>query len=117
MGQITDPLAIDNDLVLAASNYRWSPEGIRLWTSRHAGMSWPVEDSVQMWDSKEQAIVAEVRPLRDHNGNQRVWNALPEFTFGTPNLKRLPDDTFLLTYYAEIDSKPNTRACRFRVDV
>jgi hypothetical protein len=62
LGQITDPLALDGDTVLAVSNYRWSPDGIRLWVSRDRGVSWPPEESVQMWDDERQQMLAQPRP-------------------------------------------------------
>lgn len=115
LGQIVDPLVVEGDTVLAASNYRWPPEGIRLWLSHDRGVSWPVEESIQMWDGGKQQMVAEPQPVADRSKNEGIWNALPAFTFGTPNLKRLPDETFLLTYYAETDGKAHVRACRFEV--
>ena len=117
LGQITDPLTVEGDTVLAASNYRWPPEGIRLWVSRDRGMTWPVEESVQMWDSARKEIVADAMPVGDRLPNEGVWDALPTFTFGTPHLKCLADGTFLLTYYAQVDGTADVRACRFSADL
>jgi len=116
LGQITDPLAVAGDTVLAVSNYRWPPDGIRLWFSHDRGWTWPVEESVQMWDAGEKRMLAEPKPVTDRSQSEGVWNALPAFTFGTPNLKRLPDETFLLTYYTGAGSKAHVRACRFEVE-
>jgi hypothetical protein len=116
LGQITDPLAMAGDKLLAASNYRWPPDGIRLWLSHDRGRTWPVEESVQMWDAGEMRMLAGPRPIADRSQGEGVWNALPAFTFGTPNLKRLPDETLLLTYYAEVGSKAHVRACRFQIE-
>jgi len=61
-------------------------------------------------------MLAEPKPVADRSQSEGVWNALPAFTFGTPNLKRLPGETFLLTYYAGAGSKAHVLACRFEVE-
>jgi hypothetical protein len=53
--------------------------------------------------------------LAERYGQGGVWDALPAFTFGTPDLTLLPDGTVLLTYYAETDGPAQVRACRFAV--
>jgi hypothetical protein len=115
LGQITTPLVLSGDAVLAASNYRWPPQGIRLWISRDRGVEWPVEDSVQMWDAGEKRMLARALPVAERRSGDGVWNALPDFTFGTPDLTSLPDGTVLLTYYAESDGPAQVRACRFEI--
>ena len=117
LGQITDPLILGGDTVLAASNYRWPPEGIRLWLSRDRGQTWPVEESVQMWDAQEKRTVAEQREIAPRAGGAAVWDALPEFTFGTPTLNHLPDGSILLNYYARHADKEVIRACRMLVEL
>ena len=117
LGQITDPLILGGDTVLAASNYRWPPEGIRLWLSRDRGQTWPVEESVQMWDAREKRTVAEPRGIAPRKSDTAVWNALPEFTFGTPTLNHLPDGSILLTYYARHEGREVIRACRMLVEL
>lgn len=117
LGQITDPLAMEGDTVLAASNYRWPPQGIRLWLSRDRGITWSVDESIQMWDADQKRVLAQPLNVTARSDNEGVWNALPSFTFGTPNLKRMSDGTVLLTYYAETEEgKADVRACRFQVE-
>lgn len=113
LGQITAPLVLSGGTLLAASNYRWPPQGIRLWVSRDRGVHWPVEDSIQMWDAGERQMLARAVPVGERQSRDGVWNALPDFTFGTPDLTGLPDGTVLLTYYAESGGLAQARACRF----
>lgn len=115
LGQITAPLALGVDAVLAASNYRWPPQGIRLWLSPDQGLHWPVEESVQMWDAGERRLLGQAVPLAERHGTGGVWDALRTFTFGTPDLTLLPDGTVLLTYYAESGGPAQVRACRFGI--
>ncbi len=113
LGQITAPLVVAGDSVIAASNYRWPPQGIRLWQSRDRGETWPVGESLQMWDADQKQMLAQPLQVGEQSQNDSVWDALPGFTFGTPDLTALPDGTVLLTYYAEIDGLAQVRACRF----
>ena len=116
LGQITAPLVIAGDTVLAISNYRWPPQGSRLWVSRDRGVTWPVEESVLMWDADQRRMLARPAPVQDRGANEGVWDALATFSFGTPDLTALPDGTVLLTYYAETDGLAQVRACRFRAE-
>lgn len=45
----------------------------------------------------------------------KIWNELPNFTFGTPDLLLMDKDEILLTYYAELNGITHVRACRFEV--
>jgi len=121
VGQVTAPLAIDDHVVIAASNDRRPPEGIRLWLSRDTGATWG-PSPIQMWDAREKRIKAE--PVEtaaqgsDANGagGDGVWEALDKFTFGTPDLVALADCSILLTYYATLNGVTHIRACRFTLE-
>jgi len=118
LGQITTPLVLDSQTILAASNCRNAPEGIRLWLSRDGGNTWLDETPLQMWDPYRNRIIASPLALSTSDGtNEGVWQALEKFTFGTPDLLSLPDDTNLLSYYATISNIIHVRACRFKLDV
>ena len=115
VGQVTAPLGLGNDVVIAASNYRHPPEGIRLWLSRDGGETWK-RPPMQMWDPNQNRIVAEpvAQPVRAGQ-DEGVWEAMDKFTFGTPDLVVLPDRTILLTYYATLKGITHIRACRFEL--
>jgi hypothetical protein len=117
MSQIMAPLALDDERrMLAVSNVRTMPEGIRLWYSTDAGESWDGAPPVMMWDARAERITGE--PLRDATGKAdegRIWDALPSFSFGTPQLQPTgPADKFALTYYATVAGILHVRCCRFR---
>lgn len=115
-GQIAAPMVLDGDAVIAAVNYRQPPEGIRLWASSDAGQTWDADGVVQMWDARQSRVVAEpVKSGSRPGGEKGVWDALEQFTFGTPGMIRLDDGTVLLTYYATIDGICHIRATRFAV--
>ena len=120
VGQVTNPLALPAGDVLAVSNFRQPPEGIRLWHSPDGGATWDVEHPVQMWDARAgrmQGTPVAQRGPAESNGSQveDVWASLSSFSFGTPDLVRLDDGDLLMGYYAESDGIIHVRACRFRV--
>jgi len=104
-GQISAPLAIGDSMVLAASNFRWDPPGIRLWLSLDRGRSFGQTPPVEMWDAAQERMVCP--------RNDGIWDALEHFSFGTPGLTRLTDTRYLLTYYATVDGHTHIRSCRF----
>lgn len=117
--QIAAPLALDDRQMIAVSNVRVPPEGIYLWFSHNAGESWNTEPPIMMWNARQERTMAIVTaPSQAADADQgKLWAALPGFTFGTPELIRLADDRFLLTYYATVRGIAHVRAnsvARFR---
>lgn len=116
VGQITAPLVLPDGLVLAASNYRHPPLGSLLWHSTDGGVTWAVDQPIQLWDAEADRINGQavtIPPLADVE--ERVWDELQRFSFGTPDLVRLADGTVLLTYYATVQGIIHVRACGFQV--
>lgn len=115
--QITMPLALVENHVIAASNVRVAPDGIHLWHSNDNGQSFHADAPIQMWHPQLGRAVGE--PLRATDGAQteggKVWQALAGFTFGNPDMVLLDDRSVLLTYYATLEATLHVRACRFQV--
>ena len=118
IGQITTPLALATGEVIAVSNCRLPPEGIRLWYSPDGGCTWDAADSLQMWDAEASRVLAQpVAERPEQKQNEGVWEALARFSFGTPDLLQLPDGSILMTYYATEKGVSHIRACRFLLHV
>lgn len=116
LGGVTVPLTLSSAVVLAVSQFRQPPEGLRLWLSRDNGVSWAPDDSIQMWDARESRVLgAAAEGLLKRDQGTDVWQVLKEWTFGTQDLVLLEDGTVLMTYYATLDEILHIRACRFRV--
>ena len=116
VGQITAPLSLPGGQIIAASNYRHRPEGIRLWVSLDQGETWNLDQPMQMWDLAADRMVGQViDPDQPLTGKDGIWDTLPSFTFGTPDLLALPDGSLLLTYYATLNDIVHVRACRFQI--
>ncbi len=116
LGQISVPLAVNEQTMVVASNFRQEPQGVRLWISHDRGLSFDSQRPFQMWDAQAKSLIAQpIDPEPKAVQNQGVWDALATFTFGTPDLLDLGDGTIVLTYYATIDAIIHIRACRFKL--
>jgi len=109
-------LGLPDGSVLAVANVRQPPEGIRLWRSPDGGRTWNGAAGLQMWDARKFRMLGE--PLAGVAAGKsaddgRLWEALPGFTFGTPDLVASDPGSFLLTYYAVTEGFAQVRACRF----
>lgn len=116
--QIMNPLALDAENLLAISNVRTKPEGSRLWRSVDAGETWNADSPLQMWDPYVQRILGEpltTAAVETDALRQSLWDSLPGFTFGTPELLELHENEFLLMYYGTVQGVTHVRACRFRL--
>jgi hypothetical protein len=113
-------LSLGDGRVIVASNVRLPPEGIRLWCSPDAGGTWDVRAPVQMWDVRRNKMIGEIMSAAEPSGKYQadgsLWESLPGFTFGSPDLVPADDRAILLTYYVMADGFSEVRACRFVVD-
>ncbi len=117
--QIMAPLALDAEHLIAASTVRTNPEGIRLWYSSNAGETWNTESVVQMWDPHDEKLKGmglKLGHVTSKVASEKIWETLPGFSFGTPDLVQLDESLCLLTYYATVKGITHIRACRFKVE-
>ena len=113
---ITVPLVLDSQTIIAVSNFRRRPDGIRLWVSRDGGAGWLTEPPIQLWDADQKRIVGkEVDELQAGDKDEGVWQKLATYTFGTPDLVALADGSILLSYYAITTGVEHIRSCRFTI--
>lgn len=114
--QIMTPLGVGDHGLVAAGNVRTHPEGIRLFRSIDAGATW-IGTPIQLWDARQSKVTAVPLAIgQTSSDDEGVWDALPSFTFGCPELTMLADGDALLTYYAELQGVTHVRACRIAID-
>ncbi len=119
------PLACQNSAILRAAdgrllvagNVRVPPAGIRLWALTAADGGWTAGPATRMWDERAGRVLGVPLSADDPTAGDpsqgRLWDSLPRFTFGAPDLVSAGDSTSLLTYYAESAGFAQVRACRF----
>ncbi len=120
VAQASALLTIDDARVIVAGNVRTPPEGIRLWQSPDAGQHWDEASPIQMWDARSHRMLGapigeRAQAARDPSDG-KLWESLPGFTFGSPDLVPAEEGVSLLTYYVMNEGFAEVRACRFVVD-
>ena len=114
--QIMTPLSVGDRGLVAAGNVRTYPEGIRLFRSIDAGSTW-IGTPIQLWDARQSKVTAvPLAVSASSTGDERLWSALPSFTFGCPELTMLANGDVLMTYYADLQGVTHIRACRIALD-
>lgn len=113
--QIMTPLVLADGSLLAAGNVRTQVEGIRLFHSVDCGKTWS-DFPIQLWDPAKKKVTAVPLPVEPRPGKgEELWNSLPSYDFGTPEMTMLDDGEILLVYYATVDEVIHVRACRFAI--
>lgn len=113
-GQISHPLEAIPGMLIAVCNHREPPEGNQLWWSSDNGRTW-CETPIHLWDAASERVLGLPAVQAGEANRADVWNALPQFTFGTPSLQSLDDGTVLLLYWATREGVAHIRACRFKL--
>lgn len=100
---------------LLAANVRVYPDGIRMWASHDSGKTWDLASELQMWDPGSRRVIAASvsRAAGPDPTSGALWDSLPGFTFGSPDLIRLHDGRMLLAFYAIESGRERIRACIF----
>ena len=76
-GQVTAPIALDDQTVCAVSNYRNTPEGIRLYMSYDSGNTWQKENGCHLFDAKSQRMIGKpVNCYENDDMTEDVWKDL-----------------------------------------
>ena len=116
--QILTPVTLDGSRLLAAGTVRTVPEGIRLFAGDDAGRTWDAAGAIQLWDPRELCVTGRLLALGggDSTDASGLWDALPSFTFGSPELTRVAESELVMTYYAIVGGVTHVRTCRFRID-
>lgn len=96
-GQIAAPLQIEGGGLLAFVVDRGRPGTMTLWRSPDGGASWPADDRLVVYVHDERAAVTQGPENIDFS---QYWEDMGKWSFGHPALRRLPDGTLLLAWYA-----------------
>ncbi|MFO1021780.1 MAG: sialidase family protein [Planctomycetales bacterium] len=112
-GQIAAPLQLPDGRLLAFVVDRDKPGTMTLWTSRDAGVSWPVEESLVIHTHDERAKLSQGKENIDF---AQYWEDMGKWTFGHPAARLLPDGTVLLAYYAGDPQAMSLHAVHVKID-
>lgn len=114
-GQVTVGQFLTNDRVIALTNHRRDPYGIRAVLSEDGGRSFDESGHVELWGiipakTRSAPILAPIRDVVED-----PLKAYHHFTFGTPTVTVLPDGIILAAFYVTEQSVTYVRCCRMTV--
>lgn len=111
-GQVTDVCSLQSGRVIAVTNHRRDPLGIRAVLSDDGGANFDEGNHLELWGiAPAQVRSAPVlAPRRDLVEN--VMHSYHHFTFGTPSVTQLSDGTIVVAFYVTEESVTYVRCCR-----
>ena len=113
-GQVTSVAGLQSGRVIAVTNHRRPPYGVRALLSDDGGETFDEQNHLELWGI-EPATVRNAPVLAKRR--DRVENALEAyhfFTFGTPTATQVPDGTIVVAFYVTEEHVTYVRCCRLR---
>ena len=112
-GQIAAPLSLDDGRLLAFVVDRNPPCTMKLWQSRDGGRTWPVAESLTVYEHEERAALSQGAENIDF---AQYWEDMGKWSFGHPAIRDLGNQTVLLTYYAGTPECMSVGFARVRIE-
>ena len=111
-GQVTDACALKSGRVIAVTNHRREPLGIRAVLSDNDGATFDEANHLEVWGveparTRSAPVLAPKRDVVEH-----VMESYHFFTFGTPSVTQLSDGTIVVAFYVTEESVTYVRCCR-----
>ncbi len=113
-GQVTDILALRSGRVLAVTNHRRPPLGIRAILSDEGGERFDEAAAVELWGLEPGRTRSAPALAADRDVSDNAPQAYHHFTFGTPSIAQLGDGTIVVAFYVTEANVTYTRCCLLR---
>ena len=113
-GQVTDVAGLQSGRVIAVSNHRRSPMGVRAVLSEDGGAHFSEADHVELWGIE--AAVVRGAPVLSKKRDlvEDVFESYHFFTWGTPSATQLSDGTIITAFYVTEEHVTYVRCCCLR---
>lgn len=110
-GQVTDVCGLQSGRVIAVTNHRREPLGIRAVLSEDGGVTFDETNHLELWGVEPARVRSApvLAPKRDVIEN--VMHSYHHFTFGTPSVTQLADGTIAVAFYVTEESVTYVRCC------
>lgn len=115
VGQVTVLCSLGGDRVVAISNHRREPFGVRALFSENGGASFDEATSRELWGTTPATIRSAPVEVASRDTDQDVLSAYHHYTFGSPSVTRLADGTVVAVFYVTEENVTFVRSCRFKV--
>jgi len=113
-GQVTDVTCLRSGRVIAVTNHRRDPMGVRALLSEDDGGSFAEADHVELWGIEPARIRSAPVLSKRRDVVEDVLDSYHFFTFGTPTVTQLSDETIAVAYYVTEEHVTYVRCCRLR---
>lgn len=111
-GQRTDICTLQSGRVLAVTNHRRSPLGIRALLSADDGTTFDEAQHIEIWGVDPARIRSAPTAASRQDVVENVLDSYHHFTFGTPASAQLSDGTIVVAFYVTEESVTYVRCCR-----
>ena len=111
-GQRTEVLQLASGRVLAATNYRRRPLGIRILLSDIDTATFDQSEHLEIWGIEPAQVHSAPVPARQQDVVEGVLDAHHHFTFGFPAITQLSDGTVVVVFYVTEESVTYVRCSR-----
>ncbi len=114
-GQRTALLTLNDGRVLAVTNHRRKPLGIRVLVSDLDGTKFNEPNHLEIWGIEPAAVRTAPTLAAKQDTEEDALNAWHYFTFGAPAAAQCSDGTIVVAYYVTEESVTYLRCCRMKV--
>ena len=113
-GQVTDVAALQSGRVIAVTNHRREPLGIRALLSEDGGGSFAAEQCVELWGIEPARVRSAPVLAKQRDLVEDLLESYHFFTFGTPSVTQLSDGTIVVAFYVTEEQVTYVQICRMR---
>ncbi len=113
-GQVTDIASLQSGRVLAVTNHRREPLGIRAVLSEDGGKRFAEDEHVEVWGIDPARVRSAPVLAKQRDLVEDVLDSYHFFTFGTPSITQLSDGVIVVAFYVTEEQVTYVRCCRMR---
>lgn len=113
-GQVTSVAALRSGRVVAVTNHRRDPFGVRALLSDDDGARFDEADHLELWGLEPAQVRGAPVLARRRDLEQNLLESYHFFTFGTPSVTQLSDGVIVAAFYVTEEQVTYVRCCRLR---
>ncbi len=113
-GQVTDVACLASGRVVAVTNHRREPMGVRALLSEDGGGRFAEEDHVELWGIEPARVRSAPVLSKRRDVVENALDSYHFFTFGTPSVTQLSDGAIVAAFYVTEEYVTYVRCCRLR---
>ena len=113
-GQVTDVAGLRSGRVIAVTNHRRKPMGVRALLSEDHGHSFAEEDHFEIWGIEPATVRSAPVLSKRRDVVEDLLDSYHFFTFGTPSVTQLSDGIIVVAFYVTEEHVTYVRCCRMK---